>query len=128
MSAPGIQRLQRSKAQRAAQAAPPLVKVVHAQDGADGSVVTDVYDLERDPVGGRWQPYAAILVSNYDDTDTLYFELGNTTVPAMPEYEVPAMSQLSLTGQRIAMLAVRRANTVSYRLTLRRDAAIQELV
>lgn len=125
---PGIPRLQRSKAQRAAQAAPPLVKVVHAADAADGSVATDVYDLERDPVGGRWQPYTAILVSNYDDTDPLYFELGNTSVPPEPEYEVPAMSQLSITGQRIAMLAVRRANTVSYRLTLRRDAALQELV
>ena len=128
MSAPGIQRLQRSKAQRAAQAAPPLVKVVHAADDADGSVVTDVYDLERDPVGGRWQPYTAILLSNYHDTDPLYFELGNTSVPPEPEYQVPAMSQLSLTGQRIAMLAVRRANTVSYRMTLRRDASYQELV
>ena len=124
----GIRRVAQSRAYREGQAAPPWVRSVTGVDSADSvGAVTDVYDMEEDKVGARWQPYTALILTNYDFSGSLYVQLGRTTVLDDGEYQVPPQAQLSLTSQRIRQLAIRRQDTVSYRITLRRDASIQEL-
>ena len=109
------------------QPAPPLIRTKDGAAAPGAGVVTDVYDLESDREAARWMPYTALLVSNYSSVGSLELTLGATAVGDPAEYQVPPQSQLSLTDQRIRMLAVRRDDTTGYRLTLRRDQALQEL-
>lgn len=124
----GIERVMQSRAYRAGQAAPPWVAVVHGVADAESSgLVTDPYDMETDPIGARWMPYSALILDNYDLNDSLVVQVGRTVVVDDGEYQVPPQSQLMLAQQRIVTLAIRRPDTASYRLTLRRDHQLQEL-
>ena len=112
---------------RLSEPAPPLVKARSGASAPGSGTVTDAYDLETDPIGARWMPYTTLLVSNYSSAGSLELTIGATTVDDPAEYQIPPQSQLALTDQRIVRLAVRRDDTTAYRLTLRRDDALQEL-
>ena len=125
---PAIDRMRAAKARRQAEPAPPLIKSVDGVAAGDSiGQVTDVYDLEVDPAGARYAPYTELVVANYSLADDLRFDVGKTAVSGAGDYRVPAQAQMVLTGQRIWRIAVRREDTVSYRITLRRDQSAQEL-